>query len=149
MKSSFARLILIGLLGGGLAAAQGTATSSSPPATVTCKDGTSSKGGRGACSGHGGINKSAATTTAPAASAPAASTPAPAAPPAAAPSTPAKTSAAKTSTAAASTAKSGSSVNTDPTGAIAKCKDGTYSHAKTHTGACSHHGGVANFLDGK
>jgi hypothetical protein len=30
---------------------------------VTCNDGTSSKGGRGACSGHGGINKSAGTTS--------------------------------------------------------------------------------------
>ena len=28
--------------------------------TVTCNDGTSSHGGRGACSGHGGVNKSAA-----------------------------------------------------------------------------------------
>jgi hypothetical protein len=43
---------------------------------VTCKDGTTStKTGRGACSGHGGVNKSAggaastATTTAPAAAA--------------------------------------------------------------------------------
>jgi hypothetical protein len=28
-------------------------------ATVTCKDGASSKGGKGACSGHGGIDKNA------------------------------------------------------------------------------------------
>jgi hypothetical protein len=27
--------------------------------TVICKDGTSSKGGKGACSGHGGVDKSA------------------------------------------------------------------------------------------
>lgn len=27
--------------------------------TVTCMDGASSKGGKGACSGHGGINKAA------------------------------------------------------------------------------------------
>jgi hypothetical protein len=111
---------------------------------VSCKDGTASKGGRGACSGHGGIDKSAAAK---AASAPAAAAPppaAPAAPPAAAP-----VAASKTTPAPTATAKSGSSVNTDPTGAIAKCKDGSYSHAKTHTGACSHHGGVANFLDGK
>jgi hypothetical protein len=33
-----------------------------------------------------------------------------------------------------------------PTGATAKCKDGTYSFSKTHSGSCSHHGGVANWL---
>ena len=55
---------------------------------VTCKDGsTSPKGGRGACSGHGGIDK-AATAAAGSAAAPApaaapAATPAPAAKPAA------------------------------------------------------------------
>ena len=50
---------------------------------VVCNDGsTSPHGGRGACSGHGGINKSA--TTAPAAAAPAAAAPATAAPAAAA-----------------------------------------------------------------
>src|SRR5665647_1367510 len=31
-------------------------------------------------------------------------------------------------------------------GATAKCKDGTYSHAKNHTGACSGHGGVASWM---
>jgi hypothetical protein len=36
--------------------------------------------------------------------------------------------------------------NTSPTGATAQCKDGTYSHAKTHRGACSHHGGVAKWM---
>lgn len=30
-------------------------------------------------------------------------------------------------------------------GATAKCKDGTYSYAKHHQGACSHHGGVAEW----
>ena len=33
----------------------------------------------------------------------------------------------------------------NPAGAIAQCKDGTYSHAKSHSGACSHHGGVAKW----
>jgi hypothetical protein len=33
-----------------------------------------------------------------------------------------------------------------PSGATAKCKDGSYSTSKTHSGACSHHGGVANWL---
>ena len=31
-------------------------------------------------------------------------------------------------------------------GATASCNDGTYSHAKTHQGACSGHKGVAKFL---
>jgi hypothetical protein len=33
-----------------------------------------------------------------------------------------------------------------PTGATAKCKDGTYSHSAHHQGACSHHGGVAEWM---
>lgn len=33
-----------------------------------------------------------------------------------------------------------------PVGATAQCKDGSYSMAKTHSGACSHHKGVAKFL---
>ena len=32
-----------------------------------------------------------------------------------------------------------------PQGASAKCRDNTYSHSKTHSGACSHHGGVAQW----
>ncbi len=33
-----------------------------------------------------------------------------------------------------------------PTGATAKCKDGTYSMSQHHSGTCSHHGGVAQWL---
>lgn len=40
--------------------------------------------------------------------------------------------------------KSGDSQNA-PKNATAKCKDGTYSYAKHHQGACSHHGGVAEW----
>lgn len=36
--------------------------------------------------------------------------------------------------------------NSNPAGATAQCKDGTYSHAKTHQGACSRHGGVAKWM---
>jgi hypothetical protein len=32
-----------------------------------------------------------------------------------------------------------------PAGATALCRDGSYSYSKTHTGACSHHGGVAKW----
>jgi hypothetical protein len=111
---------------------------------VTCKDGsTAPHGGRGACSKHGGINKDAAAPAAPAAPAAAAAAPAkPAAPaaPAAAPAKPEK---------AEKAAKTGEkSVNGDATGATAKCKDGSFSHSKTHTGTCSRHGGVAEWLDG-
>jgi len=104
-------------------------------AAVTCKDGTTAKPGRGACGHHGGIAKSeepsgtppAATATPPTPSR-RASAPAPAAPPAER-TTPPKAAAAA--------------------GATAQCKDGSYSHAKTHRGACSHHGGVAQWLDGQ
>jgi hypothetical protein len=30
-----------------------------------------------------------------------------------------------------------------PTGATGQCKDGSYTTSKTHSGACSHHGGIA------
>lgn len=37
-------------------------------------------------------------------------------------------------------------VNSDAAGASAQCKDGSFSHSKVHTGACSRHGGVAKWL---
>ena len=113
------------------------------PAPTTCKDGTTTTStGKGTCSGHGGIQKAGkaktatAATAAPAAAAPAPATPAPAAPAA----TAAKSS---TATKSAPTATAG---NTDPTGATAKCKDGTYSKSAHHSGTCSSHGGVAEWL---
>jgi hypothetical protein len=33
-----------------------------------------------------------------------------------------------------------------PASATAKCKDGSYSTSAHHSGSCSHHGGVAQFL---
>src|SRR5450755_4432715 len=98
--------------------------------TSTCKDGTTSTStGKGTCSGHGGVQKAAT----PAAAAPAAAAPAAAAA-AAAPA------AAKSSTASKS-APTAATSNTDPTGATAKCKDGTYSKSQHHSGTCSSHGG--------
>ena len=41
-----------------------------------------------------------------------------------------------------------SSAISAPPGATARCNDGTYSYAVHHQGACSHHGGVAVWLDG-
>jgi hypothetical protein len=98
--------------------------------TVTCKDGTTGPGGSGACRGHGGIDKGKTTgAAAPAAAAPAAM-------PAAAQAAPEKVAA------------HGKSATADPSGAIARCKDGAYWHGAEHRGACSHHGGVADWLDG-
>jgi Protein of unknown function (DUF3761) len=106
------------------------------PAPTTCKDGTTTTStGKGTCSGHGGIQK--ATKAKPA-------TAATAAPANSAASAPAAT-AAKSSTATKS-APTASAGNTDPTGATAKCKDGTYSKSAHRSGTCSSHGGVAEWL---
>jgi hypothetical protein len=97
-------------------------------AAVTCKDGSKSAGGRGACSSHGGI----------------------------APMTKAamKADAKMAKTDRKAEAKMEKKAATkeddrDARGATAECKDHTYSHAATHQGACSRHGGVARFLDSK
>jgi hypothetical protein len=34
-----------------------------------------------------------------------------------------------------------------PAGASARCRDGTYSFSQSRRGTCSHHGGVANWLN--
>jgi hypothetical protein len=34
-----------------------------------------------------------------------------------------------------------------PSGATARCRDGLYSFSQNHRGTCSHHGGVAQWLD--
>lgn len=116
---------------------------------VTCKDGSQSKGGQGACSGHGGVNKAAANAHAAAADAKADVKAVKA--DAKATKTQAKAgvmtsmeSAKSSATSAKVNAKTELSVQ--PTGATAKCKDGTFSMAKGHSGACSHHGGVAEFI---
>ena len=142
-------------------------------AALTCKDGTTSTAtGRGACSGHGGVDRSAKTSKADAkaakAEARAAKVDAKADTKVAKTETKAEVKAtkptAKATKAEKATAKAVESdvkqtaktpnatvtrtkaSNTDPTDATAKCKDGTYSHAATHRGACSRHGGVAEWL---
>ncbi len=114
-------------------------------ATVVCKDGATSKGGRGACRGHGGVDKAASAKGAGAAAATAATakTPAEPAPPPPAASAPAKA----TSTAAAAKATEKADDKKGPPSA--RCKDGTLSYAQHHTGACSRHGGVQEWLDKK
>ncbi len=114
-------------------AAEGTSTATA----VTCKDGTSSKGGKGACSHHGGVQKGAASAAAAPTADYAAVSPATPAPSTSAPSYSKGTSSAATAKSSATTAGA----------ARAKCKDGTLSHSRQHRGACSHHGGVAEWLD--
>jgi hypothetical protein len=112
-------------------------------ATV-CKDGTTSAtSGRGACSGHGGVDKKAAKQSASAAKAEKKATPVvkPTMP-----APPAPTRAATTPRAPAAAPSAVHASNTDPTGATAQCKDGTYSHATSHRGACARHQGVAKWL---
>jgi len=110
---------------------------------VTCKDGSTSKGGRGACRGHGGVDKTKSGAAAPAETTPppAPKTAAPAPTPPAAKTTP-------PAHASASKGSGGKAASDDATGAIARCKDGMYWHSAAHSGACSHHGGVDNWLDG-
>lgn len=111
----------------------GNAQAASAP--KTCQDGTTSTAtGRGACSGHGGVQKAAAAPAASAGGASAGGTAAKGAAPAA--------------QAAASAPKASSAANTAASGATAKCKDGTYSKSKHHSGTCSKHGGVDQWLDG-
>jgi hypothetical protein len=138
-----------------------------PPAGATgqCTDGsyTRAKTQTGACSNHGGVKTwfansgSAATATKqptvmPKNAPPAQVTPqpAPAPPPPSATANPAS----KPSTAAKQTAPTGKTSSKaqivapppgTPDNATAKCKDGTYSFAKTHSGACSNHGGASEW----
>ncbi|HEV8449545.1 MAG TPA: DUF3761 domain-containing protein [Gemmatimonadaceae bacterium] len=182
--------IRVGVLAGAflsLTLATAASLAAQGAAATICKDGTTSvASGRGACSGHGGVDAKAtdvakkgaakvdkAESKAASATAKAEKTTEKAAKSTdkaadkAAEKTAAQTSkadaaAAKTASKAeskvekseskaadkaAKTTKTASSLdNKDPTNATAQCKDGTYSHATHHQGACSNHGGVAKFL---
>src|SRR5580700_11231536 len=112
----FNRLLCGTLMAAALCAATTLWAQDSTSSPVVCKDGTSAAhGGRGACSGHGGINKSASAGASGASAA--------AAPPAAAASTPASPAPAA------------------PASPAVTCKDGTTA-AHGGRGACSGHGGV-------
>jgi hypothetical protein len=115
-------------------------------ATVTCKDGAKSAGGRGACSSHGGV-MTAATKAEMKADAKMAKA-----------EKKADAKMARTETKAdmkmdkmekKADMKMAKDDDRDARGATAECKDHTYSHAASHQGACSRHGGVSRFLDGK
>jgi Protein of unknown function (DUF3761) len=110
--------------------------------TVTCKDGATSKGGRGACHGHGGVAKAGETVPA----APRASRTPPAVPPTGEPAR--TTTHRETPPAQVAATTHGKAASTDPTSAIARCKDGVYWHSSHHQGACSRHGGVDSWMDG-
>jgi hypothetical protein len=126
-----------------------TTTPAASGATTTCSDGTTTTStGKGTCSGHGGIQKAtkAASAKTANAAAPAAT---PASPAAGAPASTAASAAPAASAAKSSTATKSAPTatsNTDPTGATAKCKDGTYSKSTHRSGTCSSHGGVAEWL---
>ena len=107
--------------------------------TTVCADGTtSSSTGRGTCSGHGGAKGAEVTSKTTGAPIP---TPRTAAPPKA--SARAQTRANSNS---AVVRGSGAAEDKNPAGAIARCKDGLYSHAQNRRGACSRHGGVASWI---
>jgi hypothetical protein len=101
------------------------------PAMVKCKDGTTANQGRGACSRHGGVDKGSGA--------------APMAVPGAAPAQHAEKG--------SKAVNPKSELTTEPPAgtpdgaATARCKDGTMSHSKHHTGTCSGHGGVDKWLD--
>jgi hypothetical protein len=120
------------------------ATKGATVAVVTCGDGTTSTNtGRGACSHHGGVKAATTNSAKTGAVVPAPGT-------AVAPKSASVTKVARTPAATRAPAStkvgSGAADDNDPTGAIAQCKDGLYSHAKNHRGACGHHGGVATWL---
>jgi hypothetical protein len=117
-------LLVLGLaLSAGVASAQATTAATAR----ICKDGTrSAVSGRGACTGHGGVDAKATEKADKAA----------------------KKAEVKADKAVVKADKKADKVDEskNAAGAIAQCKDGTYSHAKTTRGACSKHGGIAKAL---
>jgi hypothetical protein len=107
--------------------------------TTICMDGTTSNSsGRGTCSGHGGARGAEATSTTTGAPIPAPRT-------AASPRASARAQT-RTNANSAVVAGSGGAEDNNPAGAIARCRDGLYSHATHRRGACGHHGGVASWM---
>lgn len=105
-------------------------------ALVTCTDGTKSAGGQGACSSHGGV-ATKATLKGDAKLA----------------KTQAQVDAKNAKMAVKGDAKVAKAAekaeDREAKGATALCKDRTYSHSKSPQGMCSGHGGVAKLLSGK
>jgi CO/xanthine dehydrogenase Mo-binding subunit len=122
-----------------------SATSLSAQAgSVACMDGSRSVGGRGACSGHGGVQTAARKAEAKADAKAAKAMKA-----AEAKSARAEKKVAKADAKSAVSAMRARNDDHEAKGATAECKDHTYSHAKSRQGACSGHGGVSRFLGGR
>jgi len=114
---------------------------------VTCKDGTLSKGGQGACSSHGGIAAKTAKAEAKTAKATMkADANADAKMAKATMKADAKMAKAETKPTAKELKAAATADEKNAKGATAVCKDNTYSHAKNHQGMCSGHGGVAKMM---
>ncbi|MDQ6717196.1 MAG: DUF3761 domain-containing protein [Gemmatimonadota bacterium] len=116
--------------------------------TTLCSDGSASNAsGRGACSGHGGVKGAEVTSKATGKAIP---VPATASPPKVSKTmSPTPRAAPRAVTRANSNSAvsgNGSADDNNPNGAVAQCKDGLYSHAINHQGACGHHGGVARWM---
>jgi hypothetical protein len=113
----------------------GASTLHAQETKVTCKDGTKSKAGQGACAKHGGIAPAGETK--------------------------AEMKAVKkeeqkemkaeekTETKAVKKEEKAKEEEKVAAGATAECKDHTYSHTKSHKGACSGHGGVLKWMEPK
>ena len=102
---------------------------------VTCKDGSKSAGGQGACSSHGGVAKAGVKADTKIAK------------------TQAKADAKIAKTALKADAKiekmAEKAEDREAKGATALCKDKTYSHAKSPQGMCSGDSGVSKILTSK
>ncbi len=151
------RKLLLSALTGAITLLSAAALSAQTPATI-CKDGTTSaSSGRGACSGHGGVGRKAAShqkkITKSEAKAAKSDAKADKNEAKAAKSEAKETKAPKASATAhvkantnSAVVGSGAAEDNNAAGAIARCKDGLYSHAKNRRGACSRHGGVASWI---
>ncbi len=118
---------------------------------VACKDGTHAKAGRGACSGHGGVGTAASHAKAKGKAKEKVKAKAKekvkAKEQAKAPAKTLKERMEGHMAAKHEAAKKPEKAGVaGAAGATARCKDGSYSHAKTHRGACSRHGGVAEWM---
>ena len=136
------------------------ALAKSSAAEVQCSDGTTGKAGRGACSHHGGVGKAQGQPAAKAPAAPAASAPTArqkAGPEAKPESTNARPQSngsvlggifgrRNTSDSPRSTTREAPAGQAGKT-PMATCKDGTTSYSAHHSGTCSGHGGVQQWLD--